>query len=398
MTGPFNLSGPERRIVHFNVVNFAVAVERRNDPALKYRPVIIAPEGGSRAGVCDMSQEAFRAGVQKTMPLYQARRFCPDAVVLSPRPFLYTREMLRLVSRTLCWSPLIEHGEMDGHIFVDLTGTGRINGPAADAARQMSLEIQSELGVLPSWAVAPGKLVAKAATRTVKPYGHCLVAPGQEESFMAPLALELVPWIGSEDLARLRELNFRFAGQVAGLGPERLSEVFGRRALRIYNAVCGIDNTPVREIGQNASYIRVYSGLAGDICSVADAEAALYRLSEKIGTELRKRSQAAPRLVMAADYADGRRCFRQTAIDPPVSDDITLFEISRGLLHKAWVRRVRPAGILLTCPGPVAFQVQKELFCCARTREKRGALMGAVDCIRQRFGRDAVCMGRVMAV
>ncbi|MFW5640252.1 MAG: DNA polymerase IV, partial [Thermodesulfobacteriota bacterium] len=99
-----------RQIVHLNVADFAVAVERLADPGLKDRPVIIAPEGAARAVVHDMSEEAYRTGVRKGMPLRRARRICRDAVLLPPHPGRYEQAMQGLFREALPYSPLIEPG------------------------------------------------------------------------------------------------------------------------------------------------------------------------------------------------------------------------------------------------------------------------------------------------
>ncbi|MFW6284280.1 MAG: DNA polymerase Y family protein, partial [Desulfosalsimonas sp.] len=194
----------EREVVHLNIADFAAAVERVHDPSLNRRPVIIAPAGGRRAGVYDMSEEAYQAGVRKGMPLYRARRQCRDAAVLAPRLHRYAQAMARVVRRVMPYSPLIEPGEMDGHLFVDITGTGRLHGPARDAARGMARQVRDHLGFCPAWAVASNKLVAKVATRVVKPAGQCLVAPGDEAGFLSPLGLDLIPGISRDHLFRLR--------------------------------------------------------------------------------------------------------------------------------------------------------------------------------------------------
>ena len=391
--------GFEREVIHLNIVDFAAAVERLREPRLRGRPVIIAPAGGQRAGVYDMNEEAYQAGVRKNMPLYRAQRRCRDAAVLAPRPQRYAQAMARVVRRVMPYSPLIETGEMDGHLFVDVTGTGRLHGPARDAARRMARQIRRELGFCPAWAVAANKLVAKVATRLVKPAGQHLVGPGDEAGFLSPLDLDLIPGIGRDDFFRLRELNLMTAGQAAGLTPEQLAVIVGRRAGKIHDAVCGIDHSPVSPVGERPDTVSAGCGLGSDTNCVSAAEAVLYRLVEKIGAELRSRNRAARRLVMAIDYADGRRCFRQTTLEPPAADDITLFAVCRRLLHKAWVRRVRLFYLYLACPAPVAFQVQRQLFSDpAGMIATRNSLAGAVDRIRQRFGHDAVRPGRVMGV
>ena len=156
----------DRSIIHLNVADFAVAVERRINRHLASRPVIIVPEGASRAAVYDMSEEAFRTGVRKGMALRRARRLCRDAALLAPHPDRYERAMTELLKRALPYSPQVEPGEGDGHLFVDATGTTRLFGPPVDVAWRLNRQIKKELQLDPIWSVASNKLVAKVA-RTV---------------------------------------------------------------------------------------------------------------------------------------------------------------------------------------------------------------------------------------
>ena len=170
----------ERSVIHLNVADFAVAVERAVDRRLQRRPLVIAPEGAVRAVVYDMSEEAYQAGVRKGMALGRARRLCPTAAILPPHPARYVQAMQTLVRQARPYSPLVEPGIGDGHLFVDVTGTGRLFGPPADVAWRLRRQAREALGLAPVWSVAANKLVAKVATRLVKPGGECVVAPGNE--------------------------------------------------------------------------------------------------------------------------------------------------------------------------------------------------------------------------
>ncbi|MBS3733029.1 MAG: hypothetical protein KGY42_08985 [Desulfobacterales bacterium] len=387
-----------RAVVHLNITDFAVAVERLADRGLEGRPVIVAPEGAARARVFDMSEEAYQAGVRKAMPLYRARRICRDAAVLPPHPERYEWVMAELCREALAFSPLVEPGRIDGHFFVDITGTSRIFGPPADAARRMYRHIRQRLGLCPVWAVAENKLVSKVATRLVKPAGEYVVRPGEAGAFLSPLPVDLLPGVAPEDLARLRELNLQQICQVAGLTADELAVPFGSRAGWIHDLVHGIDPSPVRPAGEKAAKITASCEFGAGANDPASAAPAMYRVAEKIGAELRKRGKVARSLAIAIDYADGLRCFRQLGVQPPSADDITLFEVCRALLDKAWVRRVRLRRICVICAKPVAPQVQMELFSGNQAvREKRDAVIHAVDRVRQRFGAGAVSMGRTMA-
>ncbi len=385
-----------RSVVHLNITDFAVAVERMVDSRLKGHPVIIAPEATARAVVYDMSEEAYQAGVRKNMPLQRALRCCRDAAVLPPHPDRYERVMQDLFREVLSYSPLIEPGEADGHLFIDVTGTSRLFGPSVDVAWRMYHQIKARLGLTPVWSVAPNKLVSKVATRLVKPTGEYVVGDGEESAFLAPLPLVLLPGIESGDLCRLRELNLSLVRQVADLTLDQLNIPFGKRAGMIFDFVRGIDPSPVLPAGQRPRTIMADHEFGNDTNDVAMVEHAVYRLVEKIGATLRKQGRAAATLAIMLDHSDGLRRFRQMAVRPPSGNDITLFETVRSILYLAWTRRVRLRHIRLICAKPVFPPAQMELFFSDSVviAQKRASLINAVDHIRERFGHDSIGMGR----
>jgi len=387
-----------RHIIHINVADFAVAVERALDRRLRERPVIVAPEGAARAVVYDMSEEAYQAGVRKGMVLRRALRLCADARVLAPHPVRYEQAMQSLVLQARPYSPLIEPGEADGHLFVDVTGTSRLFGPPVDVAWRLRRQARMDLGLEPVWAVAPNKLVAKVATRLVKPEGEYIVDAGQEALLLAPVPLALVPGIERQDLVRLGDFNFRQAGQVAALGLEALRVPFGRRALDLYEAVRGIDRSPVRPVGQKPPRVVREHVFDEDAHGVAVIEGALYALVESAGHTLRHRCLAARRVAVELDFSDGRRCARQRVLRPATANDMSLFATARAVLYLAWRRRVRIRHLRLICDRLTFPPAQRELFPGETAVDGRQArLVAALDSIRQRFGRDAVSVGRTLA-
>ncbi len=389
----------DRSIIHLNVADFAVAVERAIDRRLAGRPVVVAPPGAARAAVYDMSEEAYRAGVRKGMALARAARLCRDACVLPPRPERYGQAMHALLQRTLPYSPRIEAGDIDGHIFIDATGTGRLFGLPADLAARLYREIRASLGLAPIWSVAPNKLVAKVATRLVKPEGEYIVTAGEEQAFLAPLGLGLIPGIEGDDLIRLREFNLTRAQDVAALGLEDLRAPFGSRAMFLYEAVRGIDPSPVLAVGEKPATVAAGHGFATDTNDAGALLAALYRLVERAGHELRRRRRAAQRVAVTLDYSDGIRCVRRAAIRPATANDLTLFDPARKVLFQAWIRRVRVRHLRLVCDRIVFPPAQLALFGDDRQHaEKRERLVGAVDAVRHRFGRDAINTGRTVVL
>ena len=138
----------DRSIIHLNVADFAVAVERTIDCRLRHRPVIVAPRGAARAAVYDMSEEAYQCGVCKGMPLRKAERLCRDARILPPHPDRYERAMGALCKQAFQYSPFVEPGEGDGHLFVDVTGTSRLD-------QHVKFGAYEKAGVPEYWLVDP---------------------------------------------------------------------------------------------------------------------------------------------------------------------------------------------------------------------------------------------------
>jgi DNA polymerase-4 len=380
------------------VADFAVAVERAVDRRLDERPVIIAPEGAARAAVYDMSNEAYMAGIRKGMTLQRAVRLCKDVKILPPHPDRYELAMRDVLRRALPYSPLIETGEDDGHLFMDTSGTTRLFGPPMDVARRLRKQIKTDLGLNPIWSVAPNKLVAKVATRLVKPDGEYVVSAGEEQSLLAPLPVSLVPGIERNDQLRLREFNLVRVFQVSALSLEQLEIPFERRALAIYEAVRGIDPSPVLPVGQKPPKVMADYEFGNDTNNERTLEAVLYRLVEDVGSQLRRRRQAARRIAIILGYSDGMRRARQMAARPATANDLSLFELGRRILRLAWMRRVRIRHMRLICDRLVFPPAQLELFAAdQKVDEKRCGLITAVDSIRHRFGKQAIRMGRVLA-
>jgi len=388
----------ERSIIHLNIADFAVAVERAIDCRLKERPVIIAPEGAVRAAVYDMSEEAYRNGIRKGMALGRAVRLCRDARLLPPHPDRYEHAMHSLLKQTLPYSPLIETGEADGHLFLDVSGTARLFGPPADVAWRLRRQVKKDLGLDPIWSVAPNKLVAKVATRLVKPDGEYIVGAGEEESLLAPLPISLVPGIERGDLLRLQEFNLTRVSQFTALSLEQLQIPFGARALFLYQTARGIDPSPVLAVGQKAPRVIADHEFGNDTNDRSSLESILYRLVEQTGDRLRRRRLAARRVAVILDYSDGKRCARQLAARPATANDLTLFQLARRTLLLAWTRRVRIRHVRLICDRLIFPPAQLELFADAqRQTQKRDNLVVAIDSIRHRFGNEAVRVGRTLA-
>ncbi|MCB2190103.1 MAG: hypothetical protein KQI62_00975 [Deltaproteobacteria bacterium] len=385
-----------RAVIHINVADFAVAVERLEDPGLRGWPVIVAPQGAARARVFDMSEEAFQAGVRKHMPLARAQRLCREAKIAAPRPHCYEKAMAALLKRAAPFSPLVEAEEDSGHLFLDLTGTARLFGPPQDVAQRLRRTVRGELGLDPIWGLAGNKLVAKVATRVVKPSGEHIVEQGGEEAFLRPLPLFLLPGLEREDLLALGEFHLHRVQQALAWSPEHLAVVFGKRAVQVHGILRGRDDSPVLPLGHKPPVLRLEQELGQDSNRVPEVEAILWRLVERAGAALRGQGRVARRLVLSLDYSDGARIFRQRSHQPGTANDFVLFDLARACLASAWARRVRLRHLCLSFSRLTFPPAQMELPFGEQDPPlaKGEALLAALDAIRRRHGLGKIKLGR----
>lgn len=385
----------ERSILHFNVADFAVAVERVADSSLARRPLIIAPPAKARSVVYDMSEEAYQAGVRKGMFLHQATRFCREATVLQPRVELYRRAMAGFLKRVQHYSPQVEHGVEDGHLFVDLTGTHRLFGPAQDVGLRVRREVRDGLGINPIWTLAGNKLVAKVSSRLVKPVGEYIVAPGEEEEFLAPLQIFLLPGLHGRELQKMEEFQIATIGQLAALSTRQLMVLFGSRSNWLYEVSRGNDSSVVMTGVQEAVPVDHEHCFTPDTNDRQEVEAVVSTLIARAGGELRERKQAARRVGIWLRYSDGNHVVRQASVKEGTASDFNLRNLAMTALQRAWLRRTRLRAVRLVCDRLHRQSPQLSLFPETSGRERRQEkLLGAMDAIRGRFGQGLIAMGR----
>lgn len=384
----------ERKIIHLNIADFSVAVERLLDHSLKSKALIIA-EPSSRAEVYDMSDEAYSEGVRKGMQLGVARSRCRRALVLPPRPEQYQKALSRCIEHALHYTPLVERSSGNGHLYLDVTGTHRLFGPPPDIGWRLRNTLRRDLELDPIWSVAPNKLVAKVASRLVKPCGEYIVAGGEEVPFLAPLPLALLPGVSLVDLARLQDLNIRKVHQAAALSVQELSVLCDQRARFLYQAVRGIDPTPVQPAGVPGAGITLQHTFAPDSNQEPVVRAALSTLAQQAGYGLRGQRLGCRRVAVALFYTDGVSLVRQAVAKLPVADDPGLEQLALTALYRGWYRRVRLRRIVLTCSQLHHPAQQLSLFQAIDARQQKDRRISeAFDAIHNRCGSGKIFRGR----
>ncbi len=387
-----------RSIIHLNIADFAAAVEINQQPSFRGYPLIIAPTGAPRAVVYDMSEEAYKQGVRKGMPLARVRRFNKKIKILPPSFNRYELVMKSLLKESFTFSPLIESGKSDGHIFMDVTGSSRLFGPSVDIAFRLKKAFKKTFNLDPVWSVATNKLIAKVATRVVKPSGEYIVAPGDEKAFLAPLPLHLIPGLIKSDLTRFKEFNLFSISQARALTMEQLEIPCHNRASLIHDYIRGVDTAPVTAFCKDFSSIDADHEFSEDTNSAALLKQALYFMVEKICKNLRDRKLAGAAAKIIISYSDGMQKSSKLKITPPTYNDMIMFKKCVILLDKACARRVRIRHMRLVCEKLSAPQSQADLFAYNTKENRQADLVAAMDKIRAKFGRVSIKTGLAMMV
>ncbi len=383
-----------RNIIHIDITDFYIAVERVLVPRLRGRPVAVAIETATRSLVFSASGEARQNGVFPGMPLYRALKNCPDLTVLPPNEELYfhaTDAMMEIVSR---FTPVFEPLRF-GHAYLDMTGSGKLFGGVKDAAAKAQQEIRNRLRLDASAGVAGNKLVSKVASDVVsfsgEHHGLCDVRHGYEENFLAPLRVGYLPGVKNKIREQLLDLNVRLIRQLAVISSENLQMVFGRFGLLLHQRARGIDHRPVRPPKRAPEVVEVET-LDDDSNDYYFLRSKMFRLLARAARHLREKKLRTGRMIIEIRYSDYKEDSARQRFTP-CNDDADLAPIVNNVFDRALGRRVRVHKMTLRLGDLSPEPAQLSLF-AKEKNPKLSAVTLAMDKIRDRYGEDAIRFGR----
>jgi len=380
---------------------FYAAIEQRDDPALRGRPVIVG--GRSDRGVVSAaSYEARRFGVHSAMPTALARRLCPEGVFVSGSMAKYSAESKKIFAIFERFTPVVEGLSLD-EAFLDLTGSERLLGPPREVAARLRAEVRRETGLAVSVGIAPVKLVAKIASDLAKPDGLLAVEPGELRAFLDPLPVSKIWGVGPVAEARLRRAGFATIGDLARAGEQALERRLGEWGAGFARLARGED---LREVApwRDPVSLSEENTFERDVADRAVLEEAILAHAETVARRLRRSGWRARTVVLKLKLGGrvraGPRGFplltRRTTLAEATDDGGALARAARGLLARE--RRLPPVrllGVGATNLLP-AEEGQLPLFeAPAAARSTR--LNRALDELSERFGSRAVVRGAAAA-
>ena len=277
-----------RSVLFVDPPAFCTTIEGLVAPALRTRPLAVAPPGADRATILALSAEARRAGLVRGMPVRRAQRLCPDLVILPPNPKLYARVSRALHGILRVFAPTIEPRGY-GHAFLDLTGTSRLFGPPQDVAARIRREASERLGLPLSVGIAANKLVSQAAIKAERRGGGELlyVPSGHERGFLAPQPLEVLPELDPRMRIRLEDYQLNLIGEIAAISESALCAVFGRDGRVLRTRAQGIDPRPVLPPERQSEFYLVHT-LTTDTNDLGVLYPLFRLMSERLGRRLRQ--------------------------------------------------------------------------------------------------------------
>jgi DNA polymerase-4 len=374
----------EATILHADVDAFYASVEQRDDPGLRARPVIVG------AGVVlAASYEAQAYGVRTAMGGGQARRLCPDAVVVEPRMSAYAEASKAVFEVFEQTTPLVEGLSID-EAFLDVGGLRRISGSPPDIAVRLRRDVLDRVGLPITVGVARTKFLAKVASGVAKPDGLLLVPPHGELAFLHPLPVERLWGVGRVTADKLHDLGITTVGQVARLPEGALVSILGRAAGRHLHALAhNRDPRPV-QIRRRRRSMGAQRALGRTPRSPDALDAAVVALVDRLTRRLRTARRVCRTVVLRLRFDDFSRATRSHTLSQATAQTSTILATARGLLTTAMPMIERQGLTLvgvalgnLDDDGTIQLELPFD-------RRHASVLDATIDTVRDRFGSAAI--------
>jgi DNA polymerase-4 len=374
----------EATILHADVDAFFASVEQRDDPRLRGRPVIVG------AGVVlAASYEAKTYGVRTAMGGAQARRLCPQAVVVEPRMSAYaeaSKALFRVFEDT---TPLVEGLSID-EAFLDVRGLRRLSGTPTEIAFRLRRDVLERVGLRVTVGVARTKFLAKVASGVGKPDGLLVVPPDRELAFLHPLPVERLWGVGPVTAGKLRDRGITRVGEVAQLAESALVSMLGQASGRQLHALAhNRDPRPVRARRRRGS-IGSQRALGRSPRSPEAVDAVVVGLVDRVTRRMRAARRVGRTVVLRLRFGDFSRATRSHTLPQATAETRLILATARGLLAAA-MPMIERQGLTLVGVAVANLEDGGALqLTLPFDRHSGGALDAAVDEVRERFGPRAV--------
>lgn len=376
-------------IAHIDCDAFYASIEKRDDPSLADRPVIVG--GGKRGVVSTCCYIARIHGVRSAMPMFKALEACPDAVVIPPNMEKYARVGREVRAMMLELTPQVQPLSID-EAFLDLSGTERLHhDPPARVLARLALRVQNEIGITVSVGLSYCKFLAKMASDLDKPRGFSVIGQTEAVSFLAPRPVTAIWGVGKAFSATLEADGIRTIGQLQTMEETDLMRRYGTMGQHLFRLSRGIDHRKVAP-DEEARSVSAETTFDENISDHDALVPILRRLSEKVAARLKANEIAGHTVVLKLKTADFRQRTRNRRLEDPTQLADRIFRTGLALLEKeTGADAFRLIGIGVTDLGDAFRADPPDLVDPLASR--RAAAEGAMDRLRSKFGKGAIETG-----
>lgn len=380
----------ERVIFHVDMDAFFAAVEQRDNPQYRGKPVIIGAKPGGRGVVSTASYEARRFGIHSAMPIREAFSRCPQGIFIRPRMRVYSavsRSIMELFGR---FSPRVEQVSVD-EAFLDMTGTGRLFGTPLAAARRLAEAVRSEQHLTASIGIAPNKFCAKVASDIDKPDGItvCPMDPDGVRAWLAPLPVRRIWGVGAKTAAVLESRGVTTVGDLQRMSPKELAGRFGKQGEGLWQLAQGQDFRPVEEGGPCKSISREHT-FGVDSRDREAWRSTLFSLTQDVARQARKEGVKGATVVLTWRRPDFSRHSRRRRLSHPTNVARFIFETALALLVETDEKVLRLLGVGIT---GLDAPLQIDLFADSDNSREWEQSEKAMDDLAERFGSKVITKG-----
>ncbi|MEX2034240.1 MAG: DNA polymerase IV, partial [Xanthobacteraceae bacterium] len=318
-------------IAHVDCDAFYATIEKRDDPSLADRPVII---GGGRRGVVSTACYIARTfGVRSAMPMFEAKRLCPQATVIRPNMEKYAGVSRQVRALMLELTPQVEPISID-EAFMDLAGTARLHGmSAAKVLACFAARVESEIGITVSIGLAANKFLAKIASDLDKPRGFAVLGQAEAAAFLADKPVSFIYGVGKVAAQRFAKDGIRLIADLQRVDERELIRRYGAEGQRLARLARGIDARPVDPVRERKS-VSAENTFERDIASLRPLEKRLWAAAEEVSDRLKEKHLAGATVTLKLKTADFRILTRARSLESPTQLAGRIFAAGRELLAR----------------------------------------------------------------
>ncbi len=381
----------QRTILHVDMDAFFAAIEQRDNPNLRGKPVAVGGSAESRGVIAAASYEARRYGIRSAMPSAEAQQRCPQLILVAPDHTKYRRVSEQIMALLAEYTPLVEQVSVD-EAFLDVTGSLRLHGSATHIGQQIRQRISQDFQLTASVGIGPNKFVAKIASEQAKPNDLLAIEPDQVGDFLAPLPVTALWGVGESTADKLHQLGFTTIGQLQQCDAAELIAQFGKHGRRLALLAQGQDDSPI-QTDRDRKSVSHEQTFAEDTKDRQFLRGKLLELSEQVGHRLRFHGLKGRTVTLKLRFSDFRTITRSTTLTESTNADQQIYRSASSLLDAVNLarRKVRLVGVVVS---NLDTGEQPQLLATTNSRESE--IDKALDAVRERFGITSVRRARLV--